>query len=211
VFTYRLKWEFIAGGTATLRVVCDSTDADRWHIQAHARSTGIVDLFYTVRDTIVSTISRDSLLPVRFEKRQHEGWYHRDSAYAFDQARRIVYRRGGALACSGQVHDILSSLYRVRAEPLGVGRTTVVDVYADGKLYSATVRALRRETVTVSAGTFVCIVIEPILQSEAIFVQKGRLWIWLTDDERRMPVLMESAVPVGRISAELVSYRLYSH
>jgi hypothetical protein len=104
------------------------------------------------------------------------------------------------------VHDILSSLYRVRATPLTVGRNMRVSIYADGRLYAATVNVLRRETVTVRAGTFSCLVVEPILQSEAIFVQKGRLWIWLTDDERRIPVLMQSAIPVGKITAELVSY-----
>jgi len=207
VLTFELKWQFISAGTATMRVLDDSSASDRWHIQARAWSTGIVDFFYSVRDTILSTIDSRTLLPTRFEKRQHEGWYHRDSVYEFDQDRRIVRRQSGAYQCPVQVYDILSSLYRVRASPLAVGRDTLVNVYADGKLYRARVNVLRRETVSVPAGTFSCLVIEPILQSEAIFVQKGRLWIWLTDDERRLPVRMQSAIPVGKIVAELIWYQ----
>lgn len=207
VLTFDLKWQFISAGTATMSVLNDSTAEDGWRIEALAWSTGIVDFFYTVRDTIRSIVDRRTLLPRRFEKRQHEGWYHRDSVYTFDQERRIIYRKSGTYACSVEVYDILSSLYRLRASPLAVGGSAVVTVYADGKLYTARVKVLRRETVTVAAGTFSCLAVEPILQSEAIFVQKGRLWIWLTDDERRIPVLMQSAIPVGRIVAELVSYQ----
>jgi len=170
-----------------------------------------LDIFYTVRDTLTSTIRRSTLLPVRYEKFQHEGWYHRDSTYVFDQERMNVTRfsrtrQVGVLPLPGEVHDILSSLYRVRASPLPVGSYVPVRVYEGGRFYTARVNVLRREQVTVPAGTFSCVVVEPILQSEAIFVQKGRLWIWLTDDARRLPVLMESAIPVGRIRAELISF-----
>jgi hypothetical protein len=36
--------------------------------------------------------------------------------------------------------------------------------------------------VTVEAGTFDCLVVEPILRGPAIFSQKGRLTVWMTDD-----------------------------
>jgi len=207
LLTFDLKWQFITAGTATMGVVADRTDSTAWHIQAFARSTGLIDFFYTVRDSLVATLDSRTLLPTRFEKRQHEGWYHRDSVYLFDQERRIIHRKTGAFACSVKVHDMLSALYRVRASPLVVGRNVTLTVYEGGKLYTAAVNVLRRETVTVPAGTFRCVVVEPILQSEAIFVQKGRIWIWLSDDARRIPVLMRSAIPVGKITAELVSYQ----
>lgn len=214
LLVFDLKWKFVTGGVATMSVHPVPGDTSLWQIRARAHSTGVVDLFYTVRDTITSTVRKSAILPVRFEKFQHEGWFHRDSTYVFDQEAGTVTRssRGrtvGELRLNQNVHDILSSLYRVRTSPLVVGSFVPVTVYEGGKLYTARVNVLRRERVTVPAGTFSCIVVEPILQSEAIFVQKGRLWIWLTDDARRFPVLMESAIPVGKIRAELTSYRPY--
>jgi hypothetical protein len=65
------------------------------------------------------------------------------------------------------------------------------------------VRVLGRQKVKTPAGTFSCVAIEPVLKAGGIFKNKGRLVIWLTDDERRMPVLMKSKVAVGSISVVL--------
>ena len=58
------------------------------------------------------------------------------------------------------------------------------------------------------AGTFDCLVVEPITKSVGLFKHEGRLKVWLTDDHLRMPVLMKSKVVVGSITAELINYEL---
>jgi len=62
--------------------------------------------------------------------------------------------------------------------------------------------------VTVEAGTFDCIIIEPILHSSGVFKHQGKLTVWLTNDKYKVPVLMKSKVMVGSIAAVLKSYRL---
>jgi hypothetical protein len=52
-------------------------------------------------------------------------------------------------------------------------------------------------------GKLDLIQVEPLAKFEGLFVRKGRMWIWLTDDERRIPVLMKSKIPVGSITAVL--------
>lgn len=64
-----------------------------------------------------------------------------------------------------------------------------------------------REKVETPAGTFDCLVVEPTLRSGAFFKNEGKLTIWLTDDDRRMPVLMRSKLPIGAISVELTEYQ----
>jgi hypothetical protein len=51
-------------------------------------------------------------------------------------------------------------------------------------------------------------VVEPILRGPGVFTQKGRLTVWLTDDARRMPVLMKSKVVIGHVAAVLKSYKV---
>jgi hypothetical protein len=203
---YDLRWQFIKGGEAEMSVLADATTDTLLQIRSRAWSTGFVDYFYTVRDTIHSIIDRHTLWPVKFVKRQHEGSYHRDSTYVFDQQSRTISRNGESFACSVQVHDILSVLYRVRTYPLAVGQSFEATVYEGGRLYTARINVLRRETIEVPAGTFDCIVAEPILKSDAVFRQKGRLWIWFTNDERHIPVRMTSKIPIGEIRAEMTSY-----
>ena len=55
---------------------------------------------------------------------------------------------------------------------------------------------------------FDCLVIEPVLETSAIFENTGKLTIWLTDDNFRMPVLMRSKVAVGSFEAVLKEFTL---
>jgi hypothetical protein len=42
------------------------------------------------------------------------------------------------------------------------------------------------------------------MKSEGIFYKKGDILIWLTDDEKRIPVLLKTKVVVGSITATLI-------
>jgi len=41
------------------------------------------------------------------------------------------------------------------------------------------------------------IVVKPLMKSEGIFNRKGDMFIWLTDDQKRTPVRMQTKVAVG--------------
>jgi hypothetical protein len=83
----------------------------------------------------------------------------------------------------------------------------VFDYHASKKSLPLEVKIIGRERVETPAGTFNCVAIEPRLKAGGIFKNKGRLVIWITDDERRMPVLMKSQVAVGSISVVLQEFR----
>jgi hypothetical protein len=103
---------------------------------------------------------------------------------------------------------VLSAFYYVRTQPLEIGKSLFIDNHADKKNYPLEVKVIRKERIEVEAGTFDCLVVEPILQASAIFEQKGSLTVWLTDDHIRMPVLMKSKVVIGSIATELTEYCL---
>ena len=63
-----------------------------------------------------------------------------------------------------------------------------------------------RETVTVDAGTFDCIMIEPMVVEGGLFKSEGSIIIWLTDDEVKMPVKVKTKVIIGSIDADLTSF-----
>jgi hypothetical protein len=49
--------------------------------------------------------------------------------------------------------------------------------------------------------------VEPqLVEGTGLFVKEGRLRIWLTDDDRRIPVRMRSKVAIGSVSADLEAY-----
>jgi len=212
-----IRWGVLTGGYATLTIpsidVVQGSPA--FHILSEARSTGIVDTFYKVRDRNEAWL--DTTLPrsLRYSKKIQEGSYRVDQVVELDQAARQFHmtevrhdkdltedKRGGIPA---NVLDILGSLYYVRTLPLEVGKSFTIDVHSGEKTWPLVVKIKNRERVTVKAGAFDCYRVEPVLREPGIFISKGKkLEVWLTADARRMPVLMRSEIFIGHVSAELV-------
>jgi hypothetical protein len=99
-------------------------------------------------------------------------------------------------------------MYYVRTLPLSVGQSIAIANNTDGKNYPLLVKVLGEERVTVEAGTFDCLVVEPFLRYPGIFQQKGRVKIWVTNDRYKIPVLVKSKVIIGEVSAVLKEYKL---
>jgi len=158
----------------------------------------------------------EALHSLAFSKKLREGSFFRDESYRFfhDRNRYAMLRRykdGATETFQGVIrsgiHDVLSAMYYVRTQPIEVGQEIVVDVNS-GRNYPMVIRVLRRERIKVPAGEFDAFVVQPTLREEGIFIQKGKnLKIWLTADERKMPVQMQVEVFIGHISARLESYR----
>jgi hypothetical protein len=83
--------------------------------------------------------------------------------------------------------------------PLEVGQTYRFDRYFKPDRNPVTIRVLRRERVTVPAGTFDAIVIQPVIKAKGIFSEDGQAELWLSDDDRRMIVQMKSRLSFGSI------------
>jgi Protein of unknown function (DUF3108) len=215
-----LRWGIVTAGRATLTIRSTETVAGRfaYHISSFARSTGLVDTFYTVQDHSDAWLDVQSLTTLRYEKNVREGSYRIQENADFDQpCRRFVqhsYRfdkkrseeREGRLPPNAM--DVFGSLYYLRTVPLAAGQTYTLDVLSGDKLWPMTVLVAKRETIKVSAGTFDCFRLEPHLRAPGIFVTKGKkVEVWITADERRMPVRMRSEVVIGHVAAELTSYK----
>ena len=100
--------------------------------------------------------------------------------------------------------DPLAGFFVIRNRSLKVGKDEFVRIFDSKKVYDVRVEVLRRETVETSLGRFQTIVIKPHLKSEGIFYRKGEIYIYLTDDERHLPVLLKSKILIGSVVAELV-------
>jgi hypothetical protein len=105
------------------------------------------------------------------------------------------------------VHDILSAFHSIRKQALEPKKSTYLAILDNRKLFEKVeVQCLRRETLKTDYGTWKTLVIEPKLHGDALFQSKGKLTIWITDDERRIPVRMVSKIKLGSITADLTTH-----
>ncbi len=207
---YSVQYGIVNAGEASLEIrnIAQLNGVDCYRIVSNARTNDVFSLFFTVRDRFESFMDTTELYSLRYEKHVREGRFRRDSGVDFDQRAHIAKTDKKEIPIAPRTQDVLSALYYVRTLPLEVGQSVSFANHTDGKNYPLVVKVLREETVTVDAGTFACLVVEPILRGPAIFTQKGRLTVWLTNDRYRIPVLMKSKVVIGSVAAVLKEYTL---
>ncbi|HEY8368317.1 MAG TPA: DUF3108 domain-containing protein [Thermodesulfobacteriota bacterium] len=210
---YDIAWMGIPAGRATIAVEPPVAHRDRTAVRlvATARSNAFVDAFYEVRVEVESLWDCQGRYSLLFTHRGREGRRVRDRRYVFDLPRQEVRREWAGdpverFPLLSPVQDPFSILFEARVRPLEVGRTFTLEAFEGRRRWEVDVQVLRRQRVTVPAGTFDAIVVKPLLKFEGVFQQKGDVVVWLTDDERRIPVRMESKVRIGRVAAELTSF-----
>lgn len=202
---YDIYWLGIYVGKAVLEA---SNDRDVVKITSRANSASVISTFYTVEDYAESIIIKGRA--AHFRIKQREGRYKSDKETIFDAGnRKITYfdylkSKKNEHSMNGVVWDVISGFYYLRSQPLVIGKVVYIDVFDSNKLLKTEVNVLRREKISVSGrGEVSTVVVKPDLKSEGLFHKKGEVIIWLTDDEVRIPVKVETRVPIGRVVAEL--------
>lgn len=208
--SFDINYGFINAGTASMEVsrLIEYEARPCYQIVTLANSNSFFSSFYKVEDRAESIVDAIGLFSWRFEKNLREGSYRSDRQYSFDQRNHFTVYKEDTIEVAPYVQDALSILYYLRTQELKVGTSMYIDNFVDGRKFSTEVKVLEKETIEVEAGTFDCLLVEPIMQSVGVFKHEGSLKVWLTDDRLKLPVLMKSKVLVGSISAELTGYEL---
>jgi len=219
--TFVVRYGIIKAGEATMEVesIVPIGDRQAYKIVSKAKSARTFDLFFKVRDQVESWVDTQGIFSWKFNKFLREGGFKFDLRVEYDQLygkaniQSIRYEDDEPLRIRDQnekeviippyVLDILASFYYVRTQNLRVGRPIYITNHDNEKVYDLKVIIQKREVIEVDAGKFRCIMVQPQLLGDAIFQQKGELWVWLTDDQYKIPVQMKSAVFIGSITTEL--------
>lgn len=207
---FEINYGFINAGYGTIEVarLIEYEGRPCYQIVTTARSNSFFSTFYKVEDRVESITDAVGIFSWRFEKNLREGSYRSDRMYKFNQRDHYVVYKEDTIQQAPYVHDALSVLFYIRTQELEPGNVFHLDNFVDGTTSVIEVRVHEREQIDVAAGTFDCIVVEPLMQSAGVFKHEGKLKVWLTDDRLHLPVLMKTEVIVGSVTAELTDYEL---
>lgn len=207
---FELTWFGIKAGWATLEVKegLNYNGREVIRIVSTARSNKFISVFYPVDDRTETLIDSLENYSLRFLLRMREGSYRSDREILFDQEKyKAIFIKDGRTETydvSPKVQDALSSFYYLRTLDLKVGSQVYIKVFDNGKDYEAEVQVLKRERIETPLGSFNTICVKPMLKTEGIFQRKGDVYIWLTDDYRKIPVMLKSSVKIGAITATII-------
>jgi hypothetical protein len=210
---YDITYAFIKAGTATFEVDKKPSTIegnDCFRVQFLMRSNPDFEFLYYVRDQYVTWLDINGIFPWQFIQRTRERNYKKDYKAIFDQNANKAITSEGTFSVPPFVHDVISAFYYVRTFDLSKtkgGDVIRLQNFFDRKTHDLVVKIHRRERIEVAAGTFNCIVIEPIIESESPFGINGRLLMWMSDDERKIPIKVSTQIPIGSVDAELTHYQ----
>ncbi|MDO5575445.1 MAG: DUF3108 domain-containing protein [Fibrobacter sp.] len=208
---YEISWGPFKAGYVVL-----STDYNPKNktirLGAKALSSNFISAFYRMRDYIISTVCSEGLYPIVFEQHLREGRkFESDQWILYDHPEGKLYVKGRkkqkVVDAPMFTNDYLSALYQVRNMMMKVGDKYSIDIYLNSKVYPLSFKCPEKKKISVDAGTFNCILVEPKLVGEGkTFNSKDKLEVWLSDDEQRIPVLIKCKIKFGAIRGKLIHY-----
>jgi len=209
--TFNVKYGFVTAGVAIMEIpkIKQIARREAYHITFSVNSLPSFDPFYKVRDRYETYLDVESLFPWRFEQHVREGGFSMDFAAFFDHRKGVAKTSNGSYNIPANVNDIVSAFYYARTldySKMEVGDKFELFNFYKKQVYPLAVVYKGKETIEVEAGTFNCIMVEPIIVEGGLFNTDGQITIWLTDDELKIPVKVKTKIIIGSIDAELSAY-----
>lgn len=215
VLEYAVEWRLVNAGRAT--VSWDATskkERAEYETRLHLESTGLVSRFFRVNDDYTVAMNKNMCASESLMK-AHEASRNRETKVIFDESQHkaiynekdltkntVITKETEIPPC---VHDILGGLFHLRTVNLEPGKSIQVPVSDGKKSVMMKVQCERREDLRTPLGPRKTVMYEAFAFNDVLYHRPGRLYIWLTDDARRVPVQIQVRLQftIGTITLKL--------
>jgi hypothetical protein len=205
--TYDVSWSaFLTAGTvvATVRDRQPAHDSTAYYIVAEGRPTPLVSRLYPLYYKLDTLLDAFTLLSHRGSLYAEEGSHHTLRTTTFDRsAQTASFEHQASTTTRAEfsippgVQDLLSAVYALRAMGLKPGGRIQLAVSNDGITYRLQVAVASPERVKSGIGDVSAWKLSPTVDDASSPLVGRNIGIWLTDDTRRLPVKLQSDLPVG--------------
>ncbi len=209
--TYKVKYGFLTAAEATIKV--QQTDVkfenkNTYHLVAEGKTSGSFDVFYKVRSRYDSYIDRVALTPYLYIENTREDNYSRvDKARFYQDKKKVIAKKGTFTSKSDQTFDMISAFYFARnLDMSGIKPNDkfTLNYFLDDEITPMQIQYIGKETIRTSLGKIACLKFSPGIKAGRVFRKNSRLYLWISDDNNRVPVKAQVEVVIGSITLELV-------
>lgn len=218
---YQLNFIWISAGEVKFKV---RENKNTYIITADGRTASAFEWFYKVEDHYKTVIDKKTLLPIEFVRDIHEGKFELYNKFTFDQINKKVTSYKGRdkdhlkikqYDISGCMHDMMSIIYSTRnvnLDSFEKDDTFPVNVFLEDE-YNLDVKLVEKNLVKriKGLGKFRTHAISPELIAGDVFNAGTKMTVWVTADDNRVPLMIESPVSVGSVKAVLQDFRGLRH
>ena len=221
VLTYKMYYNWgaawVSAGEVTFKV---QDDGNQYHISVDGHTYKSYEWFYKVRDAYDTYLDKNSLLPIVSERDVAEGKYRLYDKVVFDQATHSATSYRGdsrndtktkTFDVKECMHDIVSTIYYARNVDYNQytkGMTFPVKVFMDGEAFPLSVKYKGKQNYLAlrDMGHYNAIKFSPQVVNGRVFKDGSELNVYISDDQNKIPLLIESPLSVGSVKAVLKSY-----
>ena len=170
------------------------------------------------RQTVESIVEPSSFTVRKTKRTDEQGKRVRISETTYDRGKLFWIERDPNNASrvprtttasfTGQIQDLLSAIYFLRTQPLEVGKNFDVTLSDSGRVYQVPMHVMEKKRIKTVLGRVEAVRIDPQLYGpNGILGGKGQFSIWLTNDNRRIPVSARSKTDYGTFDITLRKIR----
>lgn len=219
---FEISYGFLTAGTVVFEVspnFVTMNGRNCYEITATLNSSPSFEWVYKLQDKYKCYLDAEGLFPWKFEQYIREGDYSKDFTVIFDnennKARTTNTTKGkrepdGEYDIKPYSLDIISAFYYARTldvQKMKDGEIFTLNSFYDDKNYDLKVKVIERDEADVPAGDFNSIVVQPVAEEGALIKKAENIAVWISNDERKIPVMVKLDIIVGSVKAELVSYK----
>jgi hypothetical protein len=212
-------------GEATMMITKEKfRDTTYFYVRASAKTYPFYDKFFMVRDIYNARFLASNLRPAYFHRNINEGGYTIKNTYTFNHSSYAIHASvqratdpatNTVLQGKSCTFDLLSLFYNSRNldfDHLIKDQIIPMSFAVDDELFYIYYRYIGKEVKKISGlGTFKCIKIAAKPVAGEVFDGKNEIAIWISDDKNHLPLLIETPIIVGKVSARLSQYDNLKH
>ncbi|MBI9052887.1 MAG: DUF3108 domain-containing protein [Bacteroidales bacterium] len=191
-------------------------DQEVYHFNSFGSSIPSYDWLFKVRDYFQSYAKKDDLTPFYFDRNTYEGGFRVHNRFTFDYNTESIYSKTkntdtpykeDTINLEQNIYDVVSGVYYVRNldfTSYQINDTIPIKMIIDNEIFDLYLRYLGRETIkTHDKRTFKTIKFSALLIEGTIFSGGEDLFVWVSDDLNRIPILVEAKIRIGSVKATL--------
>jgi len=181
-----------------------------YHSKMLARTIGLADRLYKVRDEYQAWFDPVTLLPYKSIRDINEGNYEKYNIVHYYHADSFVVNiDSDTFKITPDIRDMISVFHYIRNQDFSsmeYDQVIKVNTFFDNELFPFDMRYRGKEVVKTRKGTFRCIKLVPYVEPGRIFNDEDDMTIWLSDDRNRVPIRVRFDLKVGSVKCDLIEY-----
>lgn len=215
---FRVHYGIINAANIQMEVAAGNQGFDRpeelkgrkaYHVIVQGSTIKAFDWAFKVRDRFDSWIDEDALAPLKYSKSVLENNYTDQDLVYYRHVSGKLNGKKGNLDIPSYTQDIASALYYARNidfKNAHKGQVFPIDVYLDNQIYNLNFKYEGIEIIKSDIGKVKCYKLKPRLVVDRVFKDEDDMTVWISADENKIPVRVQSEIQVGSLKIDLTSY-----